>query len=310
MVFDIASTVPALFKDGNTQWFHLKLIRFIHVRSVYGWLSDVVRICLNRFGLDKGSVEKSSHIINLIIYIFSAIHIIACAWIAVAMITECSWLDQSQGGDCDSGIQVNRSNDFDVYITSFYWVITTLTTVGYGDYKGYTPTEYVLQMGVEFLGIGIFSYLMGSTNNLVGSEQTLQDIIDERIEDIELWLRKLEKARPKNFSKNLYDSIKEYTEKSYYYDFKQIHNAEFFDQLKPRIRHRLVNALFSSFVSNFFYLFNDAEFEAGCEFTSNFLSNIYSRLYLPGNTIVNHGEHFSEFVMIQEGVVSLQMRLG
>lgn len=44
-------------------------------------------------------------------------------------------------------------------------------------------------MGVEFLGIGIFSYLMGSINNLVGSEQTLQDIIDERIEDIELWLR-------------------------------------------------------------------------------------------------------------------------
>ena len=117
MVFDIASSVPALFKDGNTQWFHLKLIRFIHVRSVYGWLSDVVRLCLNRFGLDKGSVEKSSHIINLIIYIFSAIHIIACAWIAVAMITECSWLDQSQpGGTCDSGLQVNRSSDFDVYI--------------------------------------------------------------------------------------------------------------------------------------------------------------------------------------------------
>lgn len=280
------------------------------MRLVYGWLSDMVRICLNRFGLDKGSVEKSSHIINLIIYIFSAIHIIACAWIAVAMITECSWLDQSQGGECDSGIQVDRSSDFNVYITSFYWVITTLTTVGYGDYKGYTPTEYVLQMGVEFLGIGIFSYLMGSINNLVGSEQTLQDIIDERIEDIELWLRQLEKARPKTFSKNLYDSIKEYTEKSYYYDFNQIHNAEFFDQLKPRIRHRLVNALFSSFVSNFFYLFNDAEFEAGCEFTSNFLSNIYSRLYLPENTIVNVGENFSEFIMVQEGVVSMQMRLG
>lgn len=226
------------------------------------------------------------------------------------MITECSWLDQSQGGECDSGIQVDRSSDFNVYITSFYWVITTLTTVGYGDFKGYTPTEYVLQMGVEFLGIGIFSYLMGSINNLVGSEQTLQDIIDERIEDIELWLRQLEKARPKTFSKNLYDSIKEYTEKSYYYDFNQIHNAEFFDQLKPRIRHRLVNALFSSFVSNFFYLFNDAEFEAGCEFTSNFLSNIYSRLYLPENTIVNVGENFSEFIMVQEGVVSMQMRLG
>lgn len=170
MIFDIASTVPALFLDQHSNWFHLKLIRFIHVRTVYGCLSDVVRIMLNKFGLDKGSVEKSSHIINLIIYIFSAIHILGCAWIAVAMIVECSWLDN---GGCEAGIFVEREKDWNVYITSVYWVITTLTTVGYGDYKGYTPEEYILQMGVEFLGIGIFSYLMGSINNLVGTEQTL-----------------------------------------------------------------------------------------------------------------------------------------
>lgn len=56
-------------------------------------------------------------------------------------------------------------------------------------------------MIVEFLGIVVFSYLMGSINNLVGRESTLQDIIDERIEDVEMWLRKLEKSRSKNFSK-------------------------------------------------------------------------------------------------------------
>lgn len=62
-------------------------------------------------------------------------------------------------------------------------------------------------------------------------------------------------------------------------------------------------------MTKFFYLFNDAEFEAGCEFTSNFISNIYSRLYLPENMIIDQGESFSEFIMIQEGVVSLQLRV-
>ena len=55
-------------------------------------------------------------------------------------------------------------------------------------------------MIVEFLGIGVFSYLMGSINSLMGSDYTLQDIIDERMENVEMWLRKLEKSRSKNFS--------------------------------------------------------------------------------------------------------------
>jgi len=115
-----------------------------------------------------------------------------------------------------------------VYLKSIYWVITTLTTVGYGDYKGYTVQEYLVQMIVEFTGIGIFSYLMGSINNLVGSESTLQDIIDERSENIEKWLKRIEKARSKNMSKQLYDCILEYTKISYYVDFNQIQNNEFF----------------------------------------------------------------------------------
>jgi hypothetical protein len=44
-------------------------------------------------------------------------------------------------------------------------------------------------MIVEFLGIGVFSFLMGSINSLVGSEITLQDIKDKRTEKVELWLR-------------------------------------------------------------------------------------------------------------------------
>jgi len=57
-------------------------------------------------------------------------------------------------------------------------------------------------------------------------------------------------------------------------------------------------------------MFNDSEFEAGCEFTSNFLCNIYSKLYLPDNEIVAYGDTFEEMVMIQSGIVYLNLRLS
>ena len=72
------------------------------------------------------------------------------------------------------------------------------------------------------MGIAVFSYLMGSINSIISSESTIQLVIDTRIEDIEGWLRKIEKSRNKNFSKQLYDAIKDYTEKSYYYDYSNI----------------------------------------------------------------------------------------
>ena len=59
------------------------------------------------------------------------------------------------------------------------------------------------------------------------------------------------------------DAVKEFTEKSYYYDYSGIENDEFFKCLKPRMRHRLINGLFSEFITNFFYLFNDSDYEAG-----------------------------------------------
>jgi hypothetical protein len=70
-------------------------------------------------------------------------------------------------------------------------------------------------MIIEFLGIGVFSFLMGCISDLFSSEITIQEIIDGRTEEIEGWLRKIEKGRTKNFSKLLYDAIREYTEKSY-----------------------------------------------------------------------------------------------
>jgi len=51
-------------------------------------------------------------------------------------------------------------------------------------------------------------------------------------------------------------------------------------------------------MQNFYYFFNDSSFEAGCEFTSDFCSNIYSRLFLPESEIVEPGENFTELIMV------------
>jgi len=165
------------------------------VKNVYGFISDMIKLLFTKMGFNSAATEKMAYIFNLNLILFSAIHILACMWIYLGKTVENSWIDG--GGPDGPGYKLDNSNSYQVYITAFYWVITTLTTVGYGDYRGYTSTEYVFQMFVEFMGIGVFSFLMNSINSLFGSETQLLDIIDRRIEDVETWLRNLEKRRNK-----------------------------------------------------------------------------------------------------------------
>ena len=65
-------------------------------------------------------------------------------------------------GETDGRIKLNAEDDSLVYITSLYWVITTLTTVGYGDITGNTTSELFFSMMVEFVGLTFFSFLTGT----------------------------------------------------------------------------------------------------------------------------------------------------
>ena len=151
---------------------------------------------------------------RLLFNLFFIIHVLASTWIYLGRTIEESWVEMNN---------FDKDDIKKLYITSVYWVITTLTTVGYGDFKGFQSNEYIFQMAVEFIGIGFFSFLMGSINNILVQESKLQDIIDEKIEDLDIWLRRLDKSRNnKHLPKGLYDNIKEYVEASFLLDFNLI----------------------------------------------------------------------------------------
>jgi len=142
-VLDVFSTIPMLILPQTSQWFFLKFLRFIHIQQVYGTISTAVQYILSRMSFDKSTTEKASTILDMVTYLFSAIHILGCLWIGIGFAVECSWLEAEGGGCNDGNKSVIPDRDNEIYIQAIYFIITTLTTLGYGDFKGYTSPEYL-----------------------------------------------------------------------------------------------------------------------------------------------------------------------
>jgi hypothetical protein len=101
--------------------------------------------------------------------------------------------------------------------------VTTLTTVGYGDIKGYTSVEYGFTMAVEFIGILVFSILMGFVNDVIvggGSDDSSAETLQE---SVDMWLVKLDNSRmSKQLPTVLYEKIKVYISEAIIFDHKKI----------------------------------------------------------------------------------------
>jgi len=109
----------------------------------------------------------------------------------------------------------NPNIDFDfvveIYANAFYFILTTITTVGYGDITGNTTPELLFSMIVEFVGLTFFSFLTGTISVMFSGDQSFESLINARMEQLDLWLLRLENCnKEEKIPNRLYHSIKEF----------------------------------------------------------------------------------------------------
>jgi hypothetical protein len=86
-------------------------------------------------------------------------------------------------------------------------------------------------MGVEFIGIAFFALIMGSINKILNEDDAALDIIDDKIEEVDNWLMKLDNTRvDKSLPRTLYEKIKDFISSSLRMDYDMlIEGYDFFD---------------------------------------------------------------------------------
>ena len=83
-------------------------------------------------------------------------HLIACVWVIAGSFDENSWVSSTD----------NMPKN-ELYLTSFYFSITTMTTVGYGDMSASSFTEKICCIFIMFVGVISFSFASGALANYI-----------------------------------------------------------------------------------------------------------------------------------------------
>jgi hypothetical protein len=89
-------------------------------------------------------------------------HIVACLWIITA-----SFANNAEGTWMEGDIYEMGSSE--KYLTSIYFTVTTITTVGYGDVSISTKMEKVFCVTMMLFGVITFSYASGSLASILQS---------------------------------------------------------------------------------------------------------------------------------------------
>lgn len=81
-----------------------------------------------------------------------SVHVLSCLWITMAKIDEeNNWLVG----------RFDEMSSLKIYIISFYFVTTTITTVGYGDISATNNNERIFAVVLLFVGVITFAYASG-----------------------------------------------------------------------------------------------------------------------------------------------------
>ena len=153
--------------------FCLKIFKYKKVRKNNQFMDFI-----NEFFSSNYLTEQIFSTIKMIIKYFSILHLLVCLHIFIGYHFYSSWLVTLRK-------RYHIYYFWDFYICSFYFLITTLTTVGYGDIVCESLTERIFQIFELTFGIVLYSYIVSKLGDMIKRESFSQMAFNNKLAILE-----------------------------------------------------------------------------------------------------------------------------
>lgn len=268
------------------------------------WYIQIIRLgCIGKLFKVDGKFERlqdgisSKLLLGLLILMEIIIkeiliaHFLACAFYALSRY-ESRFHSEVWINSC----YLETGKVSELYVTALYWSITTLATVGYGDIKAKTDSEFIFVIFSMVLACIIFGYVIGNL------EEVIVNFTGQDTRKKELNVAFNSFCDKNNIPDSLKQKAKTYL--SYIWQLKQkneTNESEVLQQLSTELQE-LVCVHSRGFIFNNFFIFS--RFDK--RFLKKIMLGIVINCYSPEDIIFENGEKSRDLYYITKGKVFLE----
>ncbi|MCB9092803.1 MAG: cyclic nucleotide-binding domain-containing protein [Halobacteriovoraceae bacterium] len=260
------SLIPweAIYFIGDSFFpFWIRLLVLVRVVKIFSSFKRVYSNPLSPF------ILKASMVLSIVMI---ALHTIASSWIMVEGYSE-DW--------------------YTAYNKAFYWTITTLTTIGYGDITPTTNFSRLFTTAIMIIGVGTYGVIFGNISRLILQADRHKEAKREKFNDLSLFLQHYD--IPQSIRREVYN---------YYQNLMQTRLSDkdnriiselpvvLQEDLKLYMKIKLIRGL---------HIFQDSKI--GC--LKMISKSLNSKSFSPGQAIINKGEKGQEMFIVAHGEVEV-----
>ena len=157
MIQDLLACVPLIITvESVVVLYPFKILRVTKIKKVIRFLQMFSQLLKERYQRHQITIENIYSCLTTVCALVYFLHLLSCAFIAIGHISSSEednsvyWIER---------LGIEHTNKREVYWTAWYFITTTITTIGYGDIAGQTAFEKIFLIFLLFVGILCFTVI-------------------------------------------------------------------------------------------------------------------------------------------------------
>ena len=278
------------FLENHYNYENPKLYILLMIKSIklYRIHSDNNTISyLYELGSRNEIIDDNINSIRLIFVFLSCLNISTCLYIFLGINFSHSWIVKLNMQDEPYAI---------LYITSLYFVVVTITTVGYGDITGSTVPEISFQIILLILGTIAYSFIISYFSNYIIKLNQKSLNFENKV----TILNEIKLNHP-NMKYSLYHEV-----------LRNLHNEQFYEKkdkqllfqcLPYSLKNKLIMEMYRPIIKNFIF-FKDID---NSDFIVKVATSLKPLISIKGEILIQEGDFIKEIFFIKKGMIGLNI---